>query len=71
MTPVQKTFEFYECEHEGDLERHLENLQECGAVIEGTKINLEAETGVVVCTIADLRSFWAAFKLTESYEYQN
>ena len=66
------TVEFYECEHNGDLNMYCDDLRKCGANIERTEINEYAEVGQVTFTVeGDWSAFVTAFKETEAYDFLN
>lgn len=67
------TLEFYECEHEGDMEMYTSDLQASGFSIGREEINYEAETGTV--EISAPKDQWKEclekFKKTEAYLFLN
>ena len=67
------TLEFYECEHEGDMEMYTNDLEASGFSTGRIEINHEAETGSV--EISAPKDQWKEclekFKLTDAYGYLN
>jgi len=65
--------EFYECEHEGDLDDYCHDLRKSGATIVGTSVNHRAEIGYVRFRVKDddYEAFFAKFKQTDAYEFIN
>lgn len=68
---MRLTVQFYECEHQGDLDHYLDDLTSCGASIIKKEINYEAEIGEVLIEVNDSKLFWNKFKETDSYEFLN
>ena len=68
---MELTLEFYECEHQGDLDHYTDDVLSCGASIIKKEINYEAEIGKVLIEVNDSKLFWNKFKETESYEFLN
>jgi hypothetical protein len=66
-----KTFEFYECEHEGDLQNYTNDIIKCGGTIQYNDVDYDREIGTVKFTVKDWKSFWEDFKQTETYEFLN
>lgn len=58
---------FYECEHNGDLEMYVEDVEISGGVIEDTHVDMLNETGTIECNISN--DFWHKFKTTSAYEF--
>ena len=72
MAKKPHTVEFYECEHEGDLDIYCDDLRASGANIGETSINADAEIGKVTFTVeGDWSKFVTAFKKTESFDFLN
>ncbi len=65
-TPKTLSLSFYECEHEGDLDRYIRDLNRCGARIRNSQINFDAETAEVIIEIPDFPAFKVAWQKTES-----
>ena len=64
-------FAFYECEHDGDLDMYIEELERCGAKVENREVDTISETGIVICTIEDRPTFRDKFDPTEAREFLN
>jgi hypothetical protein len=62
---------FYECEHNGDLDRYVEDLRACGAEILSQVVDEDAEEGVVEVEVLDTCDFLARFKKTDSFGFSN
>ena len=64
---------FHECEHDGDLNTYLEDVQECKTVLNivSTEINHEAETGDVYVEITNIDDFIEEFKGTYACDFSN
>ena len=60
---------FGECEHEGDLNRYMEDLTQSGAHVILHELNYEAETAEVHVEIKDKKDFLTRFKQTDSIEF--
>lgn len=65
------TLEFYECEHQGDLDNYLYDVRQSGGKIISERINYEAEIGIVAAEVQDDKEFWRLFKETEAYNWLN
>ena len=61
--------QFDECEHEGDLEEYVNDLQESGAEIIDHNINYDAECGYVTIEVSDTKDFISKFKQTNSFDF--
>lgn len=70
---MQKTLQFYECEHDGDLGTYVDDLVQCGATIISTSINEEAEIGTVVIEFPDNEKvqFIEKLRKTETFLFLN
>ena len=64
-----KTIQFYECEHQGDLDSYTEDLIACGIKVISESVNHEAELGTVQIEYTDEQ--WQKFINTNAYEYLN
>ena len=64
------TLEFYECEHQGDLDNYIADFPK-GTVIISKSINSDAETGTVVIEVYNSAMFWDLFKETDTYGFLN
>ena len=62
---------FYECEHDDDLERYEEDLQDSGALFMKSKIDHDAEEGVVSFQVEDKAEFLKRFEETDSYGFSS
>jgi len=60
---------FYECEHYGDLDNYIDDVEQSGGTVTSSNINLEAETGTIDVTHDE--GFWDRFKETNSFEFLN
>jgi len=65
------TIVFYECEHSGDLDRYIDDLVTSGAKVLESRVNEDAEEGIVKCECEHFRQFLIQFKQTESLEFSN
>jgi hypothetical protein len=67
------TIQFYECEHDGDLDTYIEDLTNSGFSVSGATVNEDAEIGT--CTIEAPEEEWATcvakFKETDSFGFLN
>jgi hypothetical protein len=61
------TFNFFDCEHPGDLEWYRNDLIKSGARIISQSINYDAEECTIVAEIDDKETFLKAFIETDSY----
>ena len=68
-TPKTFTMTFYECEHQGDLSRYLEELRRCGATVLGYAIDSQTEEGVARIEVPDFRAFRTAWEQTDSSDF--
>ena len=62
--------EFYECEHQGDLDNYISDLPK-GVYVTHRSINYSAETGNITIQVEDDKAFWEEFKKTDAYEFLN
>ncbi len=60
---------FYECEHDGDLQTYLEDVQKSGAKVLDHHLDTNAEEAVVKLQIEDFQTFKADFQKTESADF--
>lgn len=67
MATIKATF--YECEHNGDLDRYKDDIVKCGGKIISAVINDEEEEGTIVFEVPDKPSFIEKFKLTDSWQF--
>jgi hypothetical protein len=66
---MRKTILFTECEHNGDLQNYIEDLEFSGADIILSEVNSSEEEGTVIIEITDFENFKGRFKLTDSYDF--
>ena len=59
---------FSECEHSGDLENYLEDIQKSGGRVSCSSVDDEGE---VIVDIEDKGLFLAQFKTTDSFGFSN
>lgn len=58
---------FYECEHSGDLNHYLRDIEHAGGKVTYTKLNNREETGEVTVEVSgDLKEFFNKLKHTNS-----
>ena len=62
---------FSECEHSGDLENYLEDIQKSGGRVICSSVGDEEEVGEVIVDIEDKGLFLAQFKTTDSFGFSN
>lgn len=60
---------FSECEHDGDLQNYLTDVNDCDAHVLESKINYEAEIATVLIEIGDKKEFLDKFRLTDAYSF--
>jgi hypothetical protein len=65
------TLEFYEVEHEGDLDPIRDDIGLSGGVVRDSSINDEAETATVTIEAESAADFMKKFKTTESFGWLN
>ena len=68
---MKHEIEFYECEHDGDLNNYISDLQESGASVIDSNINHEAEIGHVTIEVEDYEAFLEKFKETDSIDFSS
>ena len=61
--------QFYECEHDGDLQNYIEDIEQSGGEVLDSSLNYEAEVGSVKVKIDD--TFLDKFKETDAYQFIN
>ena len=68
-----ETVEFYECEHEGDLDRYVDDLLASGFSVSDSSVCEDAEIGSV--TVSAPEAEWdkcsAKFQKTSSHAFLN
>ena len=62
---------FYECEHQGDLDNYIDDLEESGAEILSDSIDYDDETGIVKIYVADKDNFLQKFRQTDSFNFSS
>lgn len=67
----EMTVYFHECEHEGDLDNYITDLQNSGASVLSSSCDSDEETGVVKIRVKDFNSFLTKFKETDSYGFSS
>lgn len=60
---------YYECEHEGDLQRHESDLVDLGVKVHSTNCDPDSETGVIEIEVPDLEAFKAQFKTSNASDF--
>lgn len=64
------TLNFYECEHQGDLDTYINDLPKGTRVI-SKSIDYDDETGTVVIEVDNVAIFWVEFGKTDAYQFLN
>lgn len=69
---MKKTISFYECEHYGDLDNYVNDLQQSGAEIISYALSDE-ESGNVLISVPDNQfdAFLEKFKQTDSFGFSS
>ena len=65
------TLEFYECEHNGDLDNYTSDIRSCGGRIIQSRVDTDDEVGVVRFEVDDYPKFMEAFKETDAFQFLN
>lgn len=65
------TLEFYECEHNGDLDNYITDIEESGGKVISSELNYDREVGIVVIDVADDKVFMEKFSNTDAYGFIN
>lgn len=63
--------EFYECEHDGDLNYYIGDITDCGGKYLSGRVDHDREIGWVTVEVKDKREFWNKFKQTDAYGFLN
>ena len=63
--------DFYECEHNGDLDNYIEDMVSCGAKIISRELDYDGEVGSVEFEVVDMKEFMSKFEETDSYDFVN
>jgi predicted enzyme related to lactoylglutathione lyase len=64
------TIYFSECEHNGDLDEYIEDIEKSGGKVIHAAINTEEETAMCQVDIID-DDFAERFKKTNAYDFSN
>ena len=62
---------FGECEHNGDLDNYIEDLQSSGAKISESVVDVDSEEGKVTVEVENFSTFLLKFKTTDSYGFSS
>lgn len=60
---------FYECEHQQDLQMYKKDLLDCNAEIVNSSIDADNEIGTIDFDIKDKEKFMQEFQKTMAFEY--
>ena len=63
--------EFYECEHNTDLDNYLDDVIECGGEIVNSRVDYDGEIGYVVVAVENRAEFMTKFQETEASQFLN
>ncbi len=63
--------EFYECEHQGDLDNYIEDILESGGEVITSEVNYDSEIGFVRIEVSNKQCFMEKFYETDSYDFIN
>ena len=63
--------EFYECEHNGDLDYYLDDIIECGGKIVSSSVDHDSEIGHVVVAVKNRKEFITKFQETDASQFLN
>lgn len=63
--------EFYECEHQGDLDNYIEDILESGGEVITSEVNYDSEIGFVRIEVSNKQDFMEKFYQTDSYDFIN
>lgn len=61
--------EFTECEHDGDLDNYIQDIESSGGCVINSTVNYLAEIGIV--SVECESDFFDKFKETDSYEFSS
>ena len=64
-------FTFYECEHSGDLEDYISDIEKSGGKDVKAEADFEEEEAEVKFQVEDKEEFLEKFKKTESFNYSH
>ena len=62
---------FSECEHQGDLDWYIEDINNSGGEVASSEINHEAETAEVVVCVDDMEDFTFRYRQTNSAGFEH
>ena len=66
------TLEFYECEHDGDLQHYIDDIVKCGGEVINSSVDDDEEIGTIVVKYDNINgNFLQKFKETETYGFIN
>ena len=68
---MKTTLYFTECEHNGDLQNYIEDIQLSGGRIIDTDIDIHEETCSIKFEFDNKDEFLKNFMVTDSYEFSN
>jgi len=71
---ITRTFEFYECEHSGDLGSYEDDVRESGGEIISSELNPRDELGTISIKFENkekYEEFMKKFKETNAYDFIN
>jgi hypothetical protein len=60
---------FYECEHDGDLDNYIGDIVSSGGKIISSSVDSDEETGTVVFEVEDKPTFVEKFKQTNAWQF--
>lgn len=66
---MRKTILFTECEHNGDLQNYIEDLELAGAKIIQEIPDFDAEEARVIIEVENIENFKIAYMVTDSYDF--
>lgn len=66
---MQFTINFYECEHNGDLDNYKDNVRESGGDILNSGLDYEAEIGWVKVQVDNIEDFKEKLSKTDAWDF--
>jgi len=60
---------FGECEHDGDLEQYVSDINKSGGNCSSMSVNADEEVGFITVDAPSEVDFWMEFKKTTSYGF--
>lgn len=66
---MQFVTRWYECEHQGDLSRYMQAVQQAGGGVVRTQLDVDAEEGSILVEAPDREAFIARLGETEMGEF--